>query len=424
MADISSITLPNNGGTYNFKDSVARANGKVSGVKGNSESTYRTGNVNITAANIGAYAIPQYGTGTTDISIRSMVAYARANRFAFLPADQVIIEETTDGGTTWISGNYSDDQKKALFATRGASIKIPLLNGAKSTQCGIRITFTAMKYNVPSGTAETNKYQYWNSNYILSAERYSNLREMWFWLSANNDTIRVYAYAATGIKPNEWNTYFNTDFGLTGWSGSDWIRWSSAPTFGGGTTQTGNFWNWRLEFWSRIPDGKTAFQSASQQVINGIAGYGDSVWTTPNGLMKEDHLYTWDANKNASFPAHVTATQFNGPLNGNASSATNASKVNNHTVNADVPSDAVFTDTTYQSKTAASGGTDVSLVTTGEKYTWNAKTNTRVKGDAEGSYRTGDVNLTPANIGALAVTATMTSAEVLAAVQSGWNGTS
>ncbi|MBP5598505.1 MAG: hypothetical protein J6Y02_24270, partial [Pseudobutyrivibrio sp.] len=31
------------------------------------------------------------------------------------------------------------------------------------------------------------------------------------------------------------------------------------------------------------------------------------------------------------------------------------------------------TDTTYQSKAAASGGTDVSLVTTGEKYTWNNK---------------------------------------------------
>lgn len=33
------------------------------------------------------------------------------------------------------------------------------------------------------------------------------------------------------------------------------------------------------------------------------------------------------------------------------------------------------TNTTYESKTAASGGTDVSLVTTGEKYTWNNKQN-------------------------------------------------
>ena len=40
-----------------------------------------------------------------------------------------------------------------------------------------------------------------------------------------------------------------------------------------------------------------------------------------------------------------------------------------------VPSDAKFTDTTYESKTAASGGTAVSLVTTGEKYTWNNKAN-------------------------------------------------
>lgn len=34
--------------------------------------------------------------------------------------------------------------------------------------------------------------------------------------------------------------------------------------------------------------------------------------------------------------------------------------------------------TTYSSKTAASGGTDVSLVTTGEKYTWNNKASTSV----------------------------------------------
>lgn len=42
-------------------------------------------------------------------------------------------------------------------------------------------------------------------------------------------------------------------------------------------------------------------------------------------------------------------------------------------VNKSVPSDAVFTDTTYESLTPAASGTDVSLVTTGEKYAWNAK---------------------------------------------------
>lgn len=44
-------------------------------------------------------------------------------------------------------------------------------------------------------------------------------------------------------------------------------------------------------------------------------------------------------------------------------------------LNKTVPSDAVFTDTTYSSKSEANGGTDVSLVTTGEKYNWNRKSN-------------------------------------------------
>lgn len=50
-----------------------------------------------------------------------------------------------------------------------------------------------------------------------------------------------------------------------------------------------------------------------------------------------------------------------------------AATVNGHTVNSDVPANAKFTDTTYESKAAASGGTALSLVTTGEKYTWNNK---------------------------------------------------
>ena len=52
MAELSKITLPN-GNVYDLKDTTARSIGKVSGVKGNSQSSYRTGDVNITATNIG-----------------------------------------------------------------------------------------------------------------------------------------------------------------------------------------------------------------------------------------------------------------------------------------------------------------------------------------------------------------------------------
>lgn len=292
-----------------------------------------------------AYQRPYYGTDTTDISMRPLVAFARANRLAFLPADQVIIEKTTDGGTTWTSAGVSDAQKKALFATRNASgIQIPLLNGAKDTNCGVRITFTAMKYNVPSGTSETGKYNYWNSTYVSGAERYSNLRELWFWVSTNNDAMRVQVQYASGSNPNTWNTAFNdNNFRLKGWSGSDWCRWTANPTFGGSTTQTGNYWNWRITFWSQYNEGQTAFQSNTVQSIQGINGYGDNVWNMPNGMMREDHLYTWDTDMNATFPANVTATQFTGSLSGNATSATTATTAANAPTSASIDNNGLIT---------------------------------------------------------------------------------
>ncbi len=431
-----------------------------------------------------SYRRPYYERGNTnDIGMRPLVDFARANRLAFLPADQVIIEKTTDGGETWEDAEIVDGHKKNLFATRNGYIPIPLLNGEKSTSCGIRITITGMKYDVPDGTPETEKYNYWNNNYVKSNERYCTLSEMWFWLSSNADAIRAEVYCATGANPNNWITVFDTDFGLTGWSGSDWIRWDYARTFGGGINQTGNYWNWRIVFWSRMLDGDTTFRSTAVQTVAGIYGFGSNVWGMPNGLMQNDHLYKWDTNQNAQFPANVTATQFNGNVNGNATNVTgivglpnggtgsssaaqgyanlqdrgyisdanlaisrgiywtndstlnlpdhspsnskhgilrcylngsasvqngqnnwlwqfltytssdrvffrrkinadnftawvdlsDAMTVNGHTVESDVPANAIFTDTTYESKPASSGGTEVSLVTTGEKATWNAK---------------------------------------------------
>ena len=48
-------------------------------------------------------------------------------------------------------------------------------------------------------------------------------------------------------------------------------------------------------------------------------------------------------------------------------------KDSGYTIATSVPANAVFTDTTYESKSASSGGTAVSLVTTGEKYNWDNK---------------------------------------------------
>lgn len=75
MAEISKITLPN-GIAYDIKDTVARTNGKVSGVKGNSESSYRTGKVNLTPKDIGAYKIGTAVSHRNSENISANPAYA------------------------------------------------------------------------------------------------------------------------------------------------------------------------------------------------------------------------------------------------------------------------------------------------------------------------------------------------------------
>ncbi len=312
-------------------------NAGVIGIKGDAESTYKTGQVNLTATQIGAIPANTVGNtqslsrpsqlnGLNDITLDSKINDLRANRLAFLPADQIIIEKTTDGGTTWTDAGISDGTKASLFSETRPSIGIPLLNNAKNVKCGLRITFTAMKYNVPAGTAETQKYNYWNSNYIVSQERYNQLKEMYFWVSSNSDTISVKAERATGANSTTWIKLYDSDensYGMTGWSGNDYIKFSQG-VFGGGTNQTGNYWNYRLTFFTRGPGGsKTTLSgtnTSSAQVIHEIRGYGDTWWGAGNSYAARDHLYSFDYLKNATFPAKVTATDgFVGNVTGNVS---------------------------------------------------------------------------------------------------------
>ena len=363
------------------------SNSGVTGVKGNANSTYKTGNVSLTPEDIGAYRTNYYLSNTNDVSMRPLVDKTRANRLAFLPASQVIIEKTTDGGVTWEDAQVSDTEKLNLFSEINATVLLPFENGVTSGNCGLRITFTAMKYNVPEGTPETGKYAYWNSSYLNTYERYCNVREFWFWFNSVSDSLLPKIYAAKGSTPDTWDEMFGNNgesFKMTGSSGSAWIRAGGGSTFGGYGNQTTNYWNWRLEFWIRPYIGRNDYRSTTQLKIHQIRMYGDNVWFTPNNLMHNDHLYSWDGTKKMILPGSINIAgigsgtadvnrtvwfsdntaagtpvrssnfQYNpstdvltvGNVNG---------KVNNHTVNADVPSGAEFTDTVTTATTTGNG---------------------------------------------------------------------
>lgn len=286
--------------------------------------------------------------GFGDVTLQTLVSKVRANRLAFLPGDQIIIEKTTDGGTTWTDAGYTDTQKAAIFADAvGGNITLPLLNGVRNILCGIRITITAMKYNVPAGTAETQKYNYWNVDYLKESgyqERYCQLKDFYFYITSSADTMSIKIERSSGAANHTWSVAFDDpNFYMQGWSGVNYVK-ISQNSFGGGSTQTGNYWNYRFTFMTRGQNGtSTMGGSASQtQAIYQINGYGDNVWANSNQLMKHDHLYSFDQSQNAIFPAdirpqknntaslgtsslkwaNVYATTFTGDLTGNATNVT------------------------------------------------------------------------------------------------------
>lgn len=358
---------------------------------GHKHSDYMLANAQIKTTSL----VHQKQESVTDVVLNSKISDLRANRFAFLPADQIIIEETTDGGTTWTAVNYVDSIKTGLFSETRPTVTIPLLNSQRSTLCGVRITFTAMKYNVPTGTPEANKYQYWNSNYVSSCERYNKVNGMYFWVSAAEDRITAKVEVATGKNSDTWVSRFNdSTFLMSGWSGNDYIQLSGETVFGGSITQTTNYWNYRVTFMSAYKSGESTFTGTSKQAIMEIRGYGSAWWTAGNKYAASDHMYSWDYQKNVTFPAKITATDYIGKINGTT-----------------VPSNPKFTDTTYESKAAASGGTELSLVTTGEKYTWNAA--------ASGAVHDVQVDNASITVNGVANISTITAAQINALFSSG-----
>jgi len=109
-----------------------------------------------------------------------------------------------------------------------------------------------------------------------------------------------------------------------------------------------------------------------------------SIPTKTSDLTNDSGFITTDTN--TWRPIQVNGTQILAGTTGtnalNLKAGTNVSITNSSgTVTI------AATDTTYSSKTAASGGTDVSLVTTGEKYTWNNKSSLALGETSSTAYR-------------------------------------
>lgn len=276
MADVSKIKLPNND-EYSIKDA-----------EGRKEENLQWGG-------------PSQQDRVSPIGM-SLSSEHSANRLAFIDGDALTFEYSSDGGSSWTDYGY-DKNTKSTVCTFSAGISIGRPNDTTNytTSSRTRVTLTAC--NGPT-------------TYVYTSPKKMLINVS---TSGSMEVLVEYRDGANYKSSGSWST-FGT-YSLAGWSG-----WNDIPlilgTLGGWDGQTSNIWQLRLTFIMTSVNAdypKVAY-------LNSLRLFGDNAWVPTSTMGDKNHLYNYDINQNATFPAQVTATQFNGNLNGNASSATSATK--------------------------------------------------------------------------------------------------
>lgn len=128
--------------------SVGGGGSDVTGVKGNSESTYRTGNVNLTAANVGALSLAG-GEVTGDLSVAGTLTSneidfsstgveahfgnkTKSARIAITSSNNLRVDSSSDSGESWTTNGYAAQctQASSASAYRAANQVLATPNGS------------------------------------------------------------------------------------------------------------------------------------------------------------------------------------------------------------------------------------------------------------------------------------------------------
>lgn len=198
----------------------------------------------------------------------------RSPKSAFLPANCITVEYSSNGGSTWSDYGLTDVQKQDLFAlSTSSNIKLSKSSPVSTNDC-VRIT-------------------------IEPLDRYVSFDQLYVWFSIGSHTCTLDLERST-IGAKDTFSFIRKDVPLGGWSGPNVINFPYG-TFGGGTSQTNNAYKYRITF-KTIKLGSITTQSPT---ISDIRFYGDNAWGIPNDMVKNDYPFSWDRDMNINFPKQL-----------------------------------------------------------------------------------------------------------------------
>lgn len=341
MGDISKITLPN-GTSYDLKDAKKTGIYPVIGTQTAATGSW-TGKIDVPALYDGltiAYFLPYAGSGNATLNLTlsgggttgAKNCYYNASRLTtHYPAGSTILMTYWSAGSIKVSGTATTDDRWCCDADYNTNTNTYVTQTATTTSANYEVLFSA--------TAD-------NTTRTEGARKNSNLL---FNPSTGNLQATQLNGVAIGTSPKFTDT---TALGsMTGTLGVG----------NGGTGQTSavnaaNSLINALTTGSSTPEDNDYYIS---QYVNG--------GTTTTTYHRRKHSILWEYIKSKiSSVLGLTATSYGG----------SAAKVNNHTVESDVPSNAKFTDTTYGTTYAAeSVPNNTTFATQGSVYNvYNAAT--------------------------------------------------
>ena len=221
------------------------------------------------------------------ISLRGMVMGESPNVTAFLPANGISIEYSTNAGSTWSDYGASNETKEGLFIQkRSAYIDLKAPDGTVSSNTWVRVTVT------PVDRTASALFLVFGSDGISLG---------------NNAKVAIQA-STVGAK----DTFTNITTSDKPMASTNYHNIVTFTTKMFGGTASSNNYAFRFIFKpGTCTNGK----------IKDIRLYGTQLYSCSNtiaeNIMRNNAIYYYDKDGNVTFPGSITATSFSG----NATSA-------------------------------------------------------------------------------------------------------
>lgn len=206
------------------------------------------------------------------------------NVFHGLPASAVVIEKSTDSGSTWTDMGISDAVKRNLVSCIDAS---------------------GIGFNIKSNVGTT--YQFRVTIDVAAKGFYGQMDRIYMNVSTNGtDSCWCSVYTCEGGS----TTYtLRGTYTVSGWSG-----WNSVPF---NYVVFSSAYTGRVRYVRLVFGGNHASTTYSGLSLLQLFGTSCQKWGIPNQMNGTGVPYTVDPDLNTYFPALVKATGFSGPLTGN-----------------------------------------------------------------------------------------------------------